>query len=77
MKEFFEKLALLLAQNRLFLRPWKILESMVLCGLERQRGVVLFYDEAGKSGILDLIREIKSQTTMLLVEDEAYQLFRP
>jgi hypothetical protein len=37
--------------------------------------VLLYYDEPGKSCILDLIHKIKAQTTMLLSDDESYQLF--
>jgi O-methyltransferase len=64
-----------LAKSKLIAVPRKSLFRFMRAGISNQNGVIIFYDDAERSKVLSLIKEIKSETEMILADNEAYQIF--
>lgn len=64
-----------LASTRVFSFPRKIIGEAVTYGISRRNGVILFYKDPARAKVINLIKQIKNETEMLLQDNEAYQIF--
>jgi hypothetical protein len=64
-----------LVSNRVFSLPRKIIREVFVYRISRRNGVILFYDDPARSKVIDLIKQVKNETEMLLADNEAYQIF--
>jgi predicted O-methyltransferase YrrM len=53
----------------------RVIGKAIRYGIRRKRGVIVYYKDAERSKVFDLITQIKRETNMLLTDNEAYQIF--
>ena len=53
----------------------RVIGKTIRYGIRRKRGVIVYYKDAERSKVFDLIIQIKRETNMLLTDNEAYQIF--
>lgn len=53
----------------------KILKKIFYWVIEKKRGVLIFYTEPERFKVIQLIKQVKKETEMLLGDNEAYQIF--
>jgi O-methyltransferase len=75
LKELFKKFLRWFASSKTVSRPWKLVSTPIIWAIESQGCVFVSYADPERRHIIDLIREIKRQTPMLLFDNEAYQIF--
>jgi hypothetical protein len=54
--------------------PRRVLANAVFFAIESRARVIISYDDAQRRPVLDLIRQIKRETRMILDDNEAYQI---
>jgi heme-degrading monooxygenase HmoA len=64
-----------LATTNSLLFVWKIFGKGIKYIVNKLNGSIVFYNDAEKSKVLNLIKEIQAENKMLLENNEAYQLF--
>jgi len=75
MKEFAKRVIRWLATSKVLSFPRKIVKRVVTYTISSKDGVIIYYNDPERSKVLNLIRKIKSETKMLLDDNEAYQIF--
>ncbi len=75
MKELIKKLIRWSASTKLLTVPRRIFTPVILYAIETRGRVVISYEDQERRHVLDLIRQIKRQTRMLLQDNEAYQIY--
>ena len=73
-KEPIKKFLRWFAGSKMLSLPWKIISTPVIYAIESRGQVVISYDDPQRRPVLDLIRQIKRETSMILVDNEAYQI---
>jgi hypothetical protein len=63
------------ASSKTLSLPWKIVSTAVIYAIESKGGVILSYDDPERKKIIDLIRQIKRESTLMMFDNEAYQIF--
>jgi O-methyltransferase len=63
------------ASSKVFSLPWRMFSTVVIYAIESKGGVIVSYDDPERKNIIDLIRQVKRETPMLLFDNEAYQIF--
>jgi len=74
-KEPIKKFVTWFAGCKMLALPWKILSIPVIYAIESKGGVILSYDDAGRRQVIDLIRQIKRESALMMFDNEAYQIF--
>jgi len=73
-KEPIKKFVTWFAGCKMLALPWKILSIPVIYAIESKGGVILSYDDAGRRQVIDLIRQIKRESALMMFDNEAYQI---
>jgi len=64
-----------IVSTRVFSLARKIIGEVFAYRISCRNGVILFYDDPARAKVIDLIKQIKDETEMLLKNNEAYQIF--
>lgn len=75
MKKTANKIIKWLVSSRILLPTRRIVGGIFFNAISKKNGVVIFYNDRKRAKVLDLIRKIKTETQMLLMDNEAYQIF--
>lgn len=75
MKKFVKKLIKWSANTKIFALPWRLFENVVIDNIQNKGAVILYYSDAERHKVIDLINKIKGETELLLGINEAYQIF--
>lgn len=75
MKKIAKKIISWLATTKLLALPRRIAGGIISCAISSKNGVIIYYNDPERAKILDLIRQVKNETEMLLRDNEAYQIF--
>ena len=74
MKPLIKQLVIWCAHSPLLSRPRRFLANAVFFAIESRGRVIISYDDSQRRPVLDLIRQIKRETRMILDDNEAYQI---
>jgi O-methyltransferase len=55
--------------------PWRIVSTPIIYAIESKGGVILSYDDPPRRQIIDLIRQLKRENALMMLDNEAYQIF--
>jgi O-methyltransferase len=74
MKALIKQLVIWCAHSPLLSWPRRFLADAVFFAIESRGRVIISYDDSQRRPVLDLIRKIKRETSMILDDNEAYQI---
>lgn len=75
MSNFLKKINKWLIATKILAFPRKIIGKIIKFIVSSKNGVVIYYNEPERSEILNLVRNIKKEIDVELLDNEAYQVF--
>jgi hypothetical protein len=71
----FDKFVVWLASARILAPLRRRVGTLITRVVDSKNGVIVYYNEPDRSKVMNLVREIRNETEMLITNNEAYQIF--